>query len=153
MRGLVEDVSEFYDAANDIGAPSEVAPHWKEAAAHHGMPVDTTVFDEDPPQSTDPASVAFAAARLQDRARAHRYLGRLREAVATEARNPNRREVQTAIASEVGLDVDLLVDAIEDGTARGAFEADLTRARAAGVRAFPSYRITGPAGEREAAGD
>ena len=152
MGGLVEDFDEFYDAANDIGAPSEVAPHWAEAADHHGMPVDTVVFDEDPPQSTYPASVAFAAARLQDRDLAHRYLRRVREAVATEGRNPNRRAVQTDIASDVGLDVDRLVDAIEDGTAREVFEADLQRAQRAGVRAFPTYRITGPAGEREAAG-
>ncbi|MFC7131981.1 MULTISPECIES: DsbA family oxidoreductase [Salinibaculum] len=152
MGGLVEDFEEFYDAANDISEPSEVAPHWEEAADHHGMPVDTAVFDSDPPQSTYPASTAFAAARLQDRETAHRYLRRLREAVAMEGRNLNRREVQREIAAEVGLDTDRLVADIEDGTAKAAFEADLQRTRAAGVRAFPTYRVGGPDGERQASG-
>ena len=152
MGGLIEDFDEFYDAANDIGSPSEVAPHWEEASAAHGMPVDTAIFDDDPPRTTYPASIAFAAARRQDRERAHRYLRRLREAVATDARNPNRREVQTAIAAEVGLDVDRLVADMDDGTAREAFEADLERTRAAGVRAFPTYRIEGPESQRQVSG-
>ena len=67
VGGLVEDFETFYDAANDIADPGDVAPHWLEASERHGMPVDTAIFETDPAQSTSPASVAFAAARQQDR--------------------------------------------------------------------------------------
>jgi predicted DsbA family dithiol-disulfide isomerase len=152
MGGLIEDFETFYDAANDIADPGDVAPHWLEASERHGMPVDTAIFDTDPAQSTYPASVAFAAARQQDRALGHRYLRRLREAYATAVRNVNRRDEQIRLAETVGLDVDAFTTALFDGSAREAFEADLARTRRADVRAFPTYLIDGPEGERRLAG-
>jgi len=152
MGGLVEDFGTFYDASNDISEPGDVAPHWAEASEAHGMPVDTTVFESHPPQSTYPASVAFVAARQQDSDLAGRYLRRLREAFATEARNVNDRAEQVDLAESVGLDVDRFVAALSDGTARAEFEDDLSCTRESGVRAFPTYRIAGPGGERIAAG-
>jgi predicted DsbA family dithiol-disulfide isomerase len=152
MGGLVEDFDEFYDAANDISTPGDVAPHWLEASEQHGMPVDTSVFESDPAHSTYPASVAFVAARQQDTDRAHRYLRLLREAYATQARNVNRRTEQVALAERVGLDVDAFTAALDDGSAREAFEADLDRTREAGVPAFPTYDVLGPAGERRLTG-
>ncbi|MFC6864265.1 DsbA family protein [Halomicroarcula sp. GCM10025817] len=152
MGGLVEDFDEFYDAANDITEPSDVGPHWEEASRHHGMPVDTQIFETDPAQSTYPASEAFTAARLQDTELAHRYLRRLREVYATQVRNVNHREEQVTIAESVGLDIDEFTAALDDGTARAALERDLSRTRQAGVRAFPTYHIDGPVGDEQAAG-
>ncbi|MBX0286850.1 DsbA family protein [Halomicroarcula sp. F28] len=152
MGGLVEDFDSFYDAANDISKPSDVAPHWEEASERHGMPVDTSVFETDPAESTYPASIAFVAARQQDRRDGQRYLRALREAYTTQARNVSRRGEQVALAERVGLDVAAFERALEDGTAREQFETDLARTREAGVRAFPTYRVSGPEGERVAAG-
>lgn len=152
MGGLVENFDEFYDAANDISEPGDVAPHWREASDRHGMPVDTSIFEQDPAQSTYPASVAYVAARQQDRTRSHRYLRRLREAFATQCRNVNHREEQVRIAASVGLDVNAFTTALDDGRARQAFEEDLSETRNAGVRAFPTYHIEGPEGERRVAG-
>jgi putative protein-disulfide isomerase len=152
MGGLVEDFETFYDAANDISEPGHVAPHWQEASEVHGMPVDTDIFEVDPAESTYPASEAFVAARQQDRRLGHRYLRRLREAYATEVRNVNHREEQVALAESVGLDVAEFTAALDDGTARAGFEADLARTREAGVRAFPTYDISGPDGERRRSG-
>jgi len=152
MGGLVEEFETFYDAANDISQPSDVAPHWESASEVHGMPVDTLIFETDPAESTYPASVAFVAARQQDRRDAQRYLRALREAYATEARNVSRREEQVALAERVGIDVTAFEQALDDGTAREQFESDLARTREAGVRAFPTYRVSGPEGERVAAG-
>lgn len=150
--GLVEDFDEFHDPANDVSEPAEVAPHWLVASERHGMPVDTAIFEADPAQSTYPASVAFVAARRQDRDRGHRYLRRLREAYATQIRNVNRRDEQVRIADAVGLNVEAFAAALDDGTARRAFEEDLSRTRDAGVRAFPTYRVEGPEGERRLSG-
>lgn len=152
MGGLIEDFDKFYDAANDISEPDEVGPHWLEASEHHGMPVDTTIFEQDPARSTYPASIAYVVARQQDRTRSHRYLRRLREAYATQVRNVNHREEQVRIAEAVGLDVKAVTTALEDGSAREAFEEDLEETRDAGVRAFPTYQIEGPHGERQVGG-
>jgi len=152
MGGLIEDFGAFYDAANDISEPGEVGPHWLEASDHHGMPVDTAIFGQDPAQSTYPASIAFVAARKQDRTRSHRYLRRLREAYATEVRNVNHRGEQIEIAESVGLDTQTFTTALDDGSARAEFEADLSVTRDAGVRAFPTYHLAGPAGERRLEG-
>lgn len=152
MGGLVKDFDDFYDAANGISDPEDVAPHWLEASEIHGMPVDTRIFDVDPAQSTYPASVAFVAARQQDKQLAGQYLRALRETYVTRVRNVNTREVQVELAASIGLDVDEFVTALDDGSARSEFEDDLSRTRAAGVRAFPTYHIVGPNGERQAAG-
>ncbi|MDS0477223.1 DsbA family protein [Natrinema sp. 1APR25-10V2] len=152
MGGLVEDFDEFYDPVNDIAEPSDVAPHWIEASEHHGMPVDVTIFETDPAQSTYPASRAFTAARQQGAELAHRYLRRLREAYITQVRNVNDREEQVKLADAVGLDVDAFTTALDNGTAQAAFEDDLSRTRDAGVRSFPTYHIDGPAGEQRASG-
>jgi len=152
MGGLVEDFDNFYDAANDIAEPNDVGPHWEEASRHHGMPVDTQIFETDPAQSTYPASKAFTAARQQDTELAHRYLRRIREAYATQVRNVNHREEQVKIAESVGLNLDEFTTALDNGTAQAAFEQDLSRTRQAGVRAFPTYHIEGPAGEKQLSG-
>lgn len=152
MGGLIEDFDEFYDAANDISEPSEVAPHWREASEHHGMPVDTTIFNEDPAMSTYPASIAYVAARQQGLDKSHQYLRRLREAFATEVRNVNHRDEQLEIAETVGLDMSAFTTALEDGSAREEFQEDLSKTRRSGVRAFPTYHIKGPNGERWVSG-
>jgi len=152
MGGLVEDFDEFHDAANNISEPSDVAPHWEEASAIHGMPVNIEIFETDPAHSTYPASKAFTAARRQETDLAHRYLRRLREAYMTQVRNVNHREIQVELAKSVGLDVDEFTAALDSGKAQAAFEDDLERTRDAGVRAFPTYHIEGPAGEQWTSG-
>lgn len=141
MGGLIEDFDEFYDARNDISEPREVAPHWEAASENHGMPVDAGIWDEDPPTSTYPASIATRAAGLQDEQLGLRYLRRVREVAATERRNVERRDVLIPLADAVGLDVGEFVDALDDGRAEAAFEDDLQDARNRGVRGFPTFRI------------
>jgi putative protein-disulfide isomerase len=152
MGGLIEDFEDFYDARNDISEPDDVIPHWLEASELHGMPVETDIFDVDPALSTYPASVAFVAARQQDEALANRYLRCLREAYATQVRNINNREEQVELARHVGLDVGDFTTALDSGIARAEFEDDLSQTRTAGVQAFPTYHIDGPAGERQIGG-
>ena len=49
MGGLVEDISQFHDASNNIGGPDfakQVAEHWDEASGKHGMPVDSSQWTD-----------------------------------------------------------------------------------------------------------
>jgi protein-disulfide isomerase-like protein with CxxC motif len=97
MGGLVKDIRAFMDTANGIGGDPErsnaqIAAHWLEASARHGMPVKTNGFrmftDQD--VSTWPMCEAYESARLQGEAAGGRYLRRLRAATAAEARRTNR---------------------------------------------------------------
>lgn len=150
MGGLVKDIRAFMDTANGIGGDAErsnaqIASHWLEASARHGMPVRTAGFrmftDQD--RSTWPMCEAYEAARLVNEKLAARYLRRLREANAAEALQTNRVEVQAELAAEVGLDVGRFVGALRDGSARAAFQADLTETARHGVRGFPAFLFEG----------
>lgn len=146
MGGLVKDIRDFYDNANDIGGDPErsnvqIARHWLEASARHGMPVRTEgflLFSADT-TSTYPQNIAFKAAELTDSKLAPRYLRRIREASAAEARETGRKEVLVELANEAGLDVPTFIGHLNDGSAEKAFREDLETTRCYGVRGFPTF--------------
>ncbi len=148
MGGLVKNVFEFYDSHNDIGGDPErsnkqVAKHWLEASARHGMPVQTVGFNllsrEYP--STYPQNIAYKAAQLQGEEIAARFLRRIREASATEAKFTNRTEVLVELASETGLDIAHFLDDFTNGKAQKAFEEDLYITSQFGARGFPTFLV------------
>jgi hypothetical protein len=63
-------------------------------------------------------------------------------AIATEARQTNRRDELVGLASEVGLDIAAFIQRLDDGSARKEFEEDLRIARKYHIRAFPSFRLS-----------
>jgi putative protein-disulfide isomerase len=89
--------------------------------------------------STYPQNVAFKAAELTNPGLAARYLRRIREASAAEARETGRSEVLIELASEAGLDVADFVAHFTDGSAEEAFRADLETTRQYSVRGFPTF--------------
>jgi len=100
MGGLVKDIRDFRDQANDIGGDPEksneqIARHWLEASERHHMPVRTEGFRLFSAEtfSTYPQNIAYKAVELDDPELALRYLRRMREASAAEARETGRREV------------------------------------------------------------
>lgn len=139
MGGLVEDFDTFHDGANGISEPADVAPHWREAAERHDMPVDAGIWREDPPRSSYPPSIAYKAAQLQDPALADAYLRRLREAFAAERRRIDDEEVLVELADEVGLDIDRFQTDLEGDRPREAFHEDLERSHRERGTVFPSY--------------
>jgi putative protein-disulfide isomerase len=105
MGGLVKDIRSFHDSTNDIGGNPErsnlqIARHWLKASERHGMPVRTDGFRLFTAEtvSTYPQNIDFKAAELTNPLLASRYLRRMREASATEARKTGRREVLIELA-------------------------------------------------------
>lgn len=146
VGGLVRDMREFFDAANNIGGAQwyvSVAQHWDEASARHGMPVDGRIFydQKDEIFSTYPACIAFKAAQFQDDGLSQRYLRRLREGAAAERLIIQKVDVQTRLAEEIGLNPAKLREDIQTGKAEEAFKADLQECRAARIRSFPTFLI------------
>lgn len=141
MGGLAEDLDDFRNPSGGALEDEGLAAHLQVAAHRHGMPVDVSHWREHPPTSTYPANVAFEAATLQGRDRAHAYLRRLREASLAEGRNIERTAVLVELAAAVGLDVDRFRADLGSGRARTAFEDDLERTREHGITGLPAFLI------------
>jgi predicted DsbA family dithiol-disulfide isomerase len=148
MGGLVQDITSFYDSYNDIGGDPDrsnknIAKHWVEASERHGMPVRSEgfkLFSREHP-STYPQNIAYKAAQMQDQALANKFLRRIREASAAEARQTNTTEVLLELASEVGLDIARFLNDFTHGSAQKAFEQDLAITAKYGARGFPSFLL------------
>lgn len=148
MGGLVKDIFAFYDSFNDIGGDPDrsnrqIALHWLEASKRHGMPVMVegfNLFSKENP-STYPQNIAYKAAQLQDAKKADRFLRRLREASAAEAKITSSMEVLIELASETGLEISQFVSNFTNGKAEEDFKEDLHLTAKFNVRGFPSFLI------------
>lgn len=148
MAGLVKDITSFYDRYNDIGGDpvssnTNIAKHWLEASERHGMPVQSEgfkLFSKEYP-STYPQNIAYKAAQIQDQVLANRYLRRIREASATEAKLTNTTEVLVELASEVGLDIARFLEDFSHGAAQMAFEDDLALTAQYQAHGYPTFLV------------
>jgi len=148
MGGLVKDIREFYDNYNGIGGDAEksnnqIIKHWLEASERHGMPVKSEgfrLFSNEYP-STYPQNIAYKAAQMEDQNLADRFLRRIREASAAEARQTSQLEVLIELAAEVGLDVAAFIERFNDGSAEAAFEKDLQTTAEFGAQGFPTFLV------------
>jgi len=146
MGGLVKDITQFSDGpigGDPIKSNKFIALHWEEASSRHGMPVKSEGFQlftlENP--STYPQNIAYKAAQMQNEEKANRFLRRLREATAAEAKVTSTTEVLLELASEVGLDIAQFLDDYQNGKAEVAFKEDLRITVENGVRGFPAFLI------------
>lgn len=92
----------------EFESPDEMADTWESNASRHGMPINASIWDSDPPASTELSNRAFAAAREQGSDAAKDYLRRLRRAAIVEERNIEDESVLMELADEAGLDTDTL---------------------------------------------
>jgi len=148
MGGLVKDITAFYDSHNKIGGDIQqsnksIAAHWLEASERHGMPVRVDGFKlfTEEQTSTYPQNIAYKAAQMQDETLANRFMRRMREATATEARQTNLTEVLVELASESGLDIARFLDDFTNGRAKAAFEEDLYTTSQFRAHGFPTFLI------------
>ena len=145
MGGLLPDWS--YNAGG-ISKPSDVATHWEEASQYYQMPIDGSIWLEDPLPSSYPPSIAFKAAQLQDPEKALVFLRRMREMVFMEKKNIARPENIRQAAMESGLNPEKLRQDME-GKALQAFETDLEVTRSMGIRGFPTLVFSTKTGDRQ----
>lgn len=98
----------------EFDLPEEMEQHWAKWAPRHGMPVNTDVWSDAPPESTELANRAFAAAREQSIRRAKRFMRRLKMAAVVEGTNIEDRETLFDLARNVGLNTDQLEEDWDD---------------------------------------
>ena len=154
MGGLVEDAKTFMDPRNRIGGDlkqfnKQVAGHWLEASERHGMPVQDDGFElfTESDRSTHPMNIAYKAAQFQGEEIANRFLRRMREAIAAEAKQANKLEVLVELANDIGLDIKKFITAMNDGTAFEAFKSDVALMHNYSNSGFPGYLVRNNAGK------
>lgn len=135
MGGLLKSWDSY--SGSDVNGPTSVAAHWDEASKQYNMPIDGSVWLEDPLASSYPPSIAFKAAEIQDKHKALLFLRRIKEMVFIEKKNITKWEFLKQAAMETGLHLDQF-EKDYNGQAIDLLNEDLSIAREWGVRGFPT---------------
>lgn len=120
-----------------ISKPSDVAGHWEEVGPYYKMPLDGSVWIEDPLNSSYPPSIAFKAAQMQDQKKAIVFLRIIREMVFLDKLNITKTEHLEKAANLAQLEVVQWKNDYES-KAQIEFKKDLDLGRKLGVRGFPT---------------
>lgn len=138
MGGLLEKWAGFADVSNGISSPSDVAGHWREVGEHSRMPIDGTLWLENPIQSSYPPSKVFKVIQQQNKDLAKIFLRRAREAVFVFNQNIAEKSVLIAIVNNIGLDGEKVIKEAELPIGQQLLSEDFALASQLGVRGFPS---------------
>lgn len=127
------------DPANGIYGPADVTKHWREVGEQTRMPIDGSLMQDNPVQSSYPASRVFKVIQnMHGDDVASTYLRRTREAVFAFNRNISDKEVLVKIVDDMGLEGEKIVTQAEEPSAQKLLNEDFQQARNLGAMGFPS---------------
>lgn len=138
MGGLLEKWDGFADVANGITGPSDVAEHWREVGEHSRMPIDGSLWLEDPVESSFIPSRVYKVIQKKEPQLADVFLRRARESLFPFNQNIAQDEVLTRIVNEMGLNGEEIVQLAKQPAANEALQEDFRFVRQLGVRGFPT---------------
>lgn len=138
MGGLLKNWDGFADVKNGIGSPSDVAGHWREVGVHSRMPIDGSLWLDNPVQSSYPPSRVFKVIQKTDEQLASIFLRRAREAVFAFNKNIGDNIVLIEILEKMGLDGQAIVAEADLSSSQELLEQDFALAGQLGVRGFPT---------------
>ncbi|KMY55276.1 dithiol-disulfide isomerase [Bacillus sp. FJAT-27231] len=138
MGGLLKGWEGFADTANGISAPSNVASHWREVGEHSRMPIDGSLWYDNPVQSSYPPSRVFKLIQGDDEQLAATFLRRAREAVFAFNRNIGDDQVLMDIVDQLGLNGKKIVGEANSPIGQQLLDQDFALSRKLGVRGFPT---------------
>lgn len=138
MGGLLESWNGFADVKNGISSPADVAGHWREVGERSRMPIDGTLWHDDPVQSSFTPSRVFKVIQQQDAQLALTFLRRAREAVFAFNRNIGSEAVLTDLVDALGLDGPEIVARANSAYGQELLSQDFALTRSLGVRGFPT---------------
>ncbi|MFL2571745.1 MAG: DsbA family protein [Parvicellaceae bacterium] len=130
-----------------ISRPLDVANDWDNKSVEYEMPIDGDLWREDPVESSFPASIAFKAIEIQNKQRAIKYLRIIREMALTKKINITKWKYLYRAAKQVGADLEKFKSDY-DGQARELFYKELEKAKALGIKIFPTIIMTNSLGHQ-----
>lgn len=139
MGGLLEKWGDGpVDPANGISGPSDVAGHWREVGEHSRMPIDGTVWYDNPIESSFIPSWVYKVIQEKHPKLANTFLRRAREELFAFNKNIAQDDVLIDIINQVGLDGEEIVKQSKLPEADTALHEDFQLVRQLGVRGFPT---------------
>ena len=140
MGGLLPSWVNFGEGG-PINEPSDVAHHWNEASPNYRMPINGDIWLEDPLDSSYPPSIAYLAAKLQDRSKALKFLRRIKEMVFIYKKNTTHFDHLLNAAQFAGLDLERF-EYDYHHYAKDLLSHDLALKRSLNVRGFPTMFVS-----------
>jgi putative protein-disulfide isomerase len=138
MGGLLENWDGFADTANGINGPADVAGHWREVGDHSRMPIDGTVWYDNPIESSFIPSRVFKVIHKQNPELANTFLRRARESLFAFNKNIAQDEMLIDLVNKVGLNGEEIVKQSKLPEADTSLHEDFQLVRQLGVRGFPT---------------
>ncbi|MGJ9457335.1 DsbA family protein [Oceanobacillus sp. CF4.6] len=139
MGGLLEKWGDgFADTANGISGPADVAGHWREVGEQTRMPIDGTLWYDNPVHSSYPPSRVYKVIQKQNQALASVFLRRVREAVFAFNQNIAEKSILIETVNDLGLDGEAIVKEAELPSAQQLLNEDFKLAANLGARGFPT---------------
>jgi putative protein-disulfide isomerase len=138
MGGLLENWDGFADTANGISGPADVAGHWREVGDHSRMPIDGTVWYDNPIESSFIPSRVFKVIHKQNPELANTFLRRARESLFAFNKNIAQDEMLIDLVNKVGLNGEEIVKQSKLPEADTSLHEDFHLVRQLSVRGFPT---------------
>ncbi|MBS4210053.1 DsbA family protein [Bacillus sp. FJAT-50079] len=138
MGGLLESWDGFADVNNGISGPADVAGHWQEVGVHSRMPIDGTVWFNNPIKSSFPPSRVYKIIQKQDETLATIFLRRIREELFAFNKNIAEDQLMIEVVNQLGLNGEEIVKQAHLEGGHQLLNEDFALSRSLGVRGFPT---------------
>lgn len=138
MGGLLENWDGFTDTANGINDPVDVAEHWKEVGEQSRMPIDGTLWYDNPIASSFIPSRVFKVIHKQNPQLANIFLRRAREALFAFNKNIAQDNMLIDLVNKVGLNGGEIVKQSKLPEADISLQEDFQLVRQLGTQGFPT---------------
>lgn len=138
MGGLLPSWNGFGDKANGIQKPSDVAGHWREVGEHSRMPIDGSLWLENPIRSSFPPSRVFKVIQNRHAGKEQHFLRKAREQLFAFNENIAEDRKLIELVDRIGLNGTDIVEEASLESAQDLLEEDFALAARLGVRGFPT---------------
>jgi predicted DsbA family dithiol-disulfide isomerase len=138
MGGLLPQWSGFADVKNGISGPADVAGHWQEVGNHSRMPINGTIWLNDPLHSSYPPSQVYEVVKHNHPPFAEKFLRRIREQLFVFNENIAKEDVLIRLVNELGLNGDEIVKKAMGKLGEVWLQEDFMLKKKMGVRGFPT---------------
>lgn len=148
MGGLISNWNHYNDPMNNVSRPIQMGPVWMEAKHLSGMPIDSLLWHNNPPESSYPACLAVKCATLQSPDAAELYLRKTREAVMIGGKNIGNQEILIEIGEALGNEAQEIFDAkrfisdLRQNAGLEGFREDMQKALYHKISRFPTLTIS-----------
>jgi len=138
MGGLLENWDGFADVSNGISSPGDVAGHWREVGDHSRMPIDGTLWHDNPVESSFIPSRVYKVIQKTSQVHADTFLRRAREELFAFNQNIAKDEMLIDLVNRVGLNGEEILKQSKLPEANTSLQEDFKLVRELGVSGFPT---------------